>query len=351
MSDNNQQIIDLAAIARTLWAKRKKFYIVWAVTFVLSCIWILPQPRYYSCKVVLAPESSGAGISGSVASLASSFGFDFAGSNNDAIYPTLYPDLFESPEFLVNLLSIQVETSDGNLHCDYYTYLKNHQKQNWLTKPFEKAMEGLKSSFAPSDAKSNKYKNEKGLNPFFLSRKDFFLVEDMKEKINCSIDKRTDVISLSVQDQDRLACALLADSIRVRLQSFIIDYRTKKARQDEAYYKHLTDSAYLAYCKAADQYAAFYDSHRNVAVQKSVEELNRIKNDLDAKLQTYNAFNAQYQAMTAKVQERTPSFTTLVSASVPQKPTEPKRRLFVMGMMILATMIASVWLTRKELFG
>ncbi len=41
------QIIDISKMARTLWSKKKLFFKVWGITFVLSCIWIFPQPRYY----------------------------------------------------------------------------------------------------------------------------------------------------------------------------------------------------------------------------------------------------------------------------------------------------------------
>ena len=59
-----QQVIDISKIARTLWSKKKQFLKVWAITFVLSCILILPQPRYYTCDVKLAPEMDGGDLAG-----------------------------------------------------------------------------------------------------------------------------------------------------------------------------------------------------------------------------------------------------------------------------------------------
>ena len=61
METNNseQRIIDLGKVVRTLWAKKKLFFKVWLVTFILSCVWILPQPRYYTSEVKLAPEMNG----------------------------------------------------------------------------------------------------------------------------------------------------------------------------------------------------------------------------------------------------------------------------------------------------
>ena len=130
---NNAKIIDLHKVWKAMWRERKLYYKVLPIVFVLSCIWILPQPRYYETSVSLAPESGG-GENGGLASIASSFGFTIGGMDGggDAIYPILYPELFESPEFLVSLFDIQVTTDDGELTTDYYTYLKEHQKKNWL---------------------------------------------------------------------------------------------------------------------------------------------------------------------------------------------------------------------------
>lgn len=344
-TDNEQYIIDLGKIANIIWAKRKVFFIMWPIVFALSCLWIFPQPRYYTCEVALAPENGENSASG-LAGIASSFGINLGDmASNDAIYPTLYPDLFESPEFLVDLLSIQITTDDGALKTDYYTYLKKYQKKNPLTAPFTK----LKTTISHFFEKENTQKktHDGSLNSFYLSKTDFDIIEQVEENIKCMVDKKTDVITINVKDQDRLVCALLADSIREHLQNFIITYRTKKVRQDEIYYKHLTDSARTEYEKAVASYAAYQDGHREVVLQAYVAQSEKIKNDLDSKLQTYNAFNTQYQATMAKIQERTPSFTTLKSATVPQKPAGPKRMIFVIGMMLLGTLLTALYCCRK----
>lgn len=348
--NNNQEekdIIDLGQIAKTLWAKRKTFYIVWPIVFALSCLWIFPQPRYYTCEVKLAPEGGEEG--GDLASVASSFGFNIGGmASTDAIYPTLYPELFESPEFIASLLKIQVVSDDETIKTDYYTYLRKHQKKNWLTKPFEDAKKAV-MDFLSSEPKPTPRKKGEELNPFKMNKIDFGLVERVKENVSCNIDKKTDVISINVQDQDRQICALMADSIKERLQAFIIDYRTKKVRQDVKYYQHLTDSAKIEYEKALMAYGSYNDGHRNVTLQTYVQLGDKLKNDMDTKLATYNTFNAQLAAAKAKVQERTPSFTTLKSATVPQKPARPKRMLFVIGMLVLGTFATCAYELRKVL--
>lgn len=345
---DNKDVIDLGKIFKTLLAKKKVFFYVWPIVFVLSCIWVFPKPRYYNCSVSLAPEATGEDVAGGLSSIASNFGINLSGGGSDAIYPILYPDLMGSNEFVVGLLGIKVKTEDGTVNTDYYTYLTKHQKKNWLTQPFTKFKNAIGGLFS-SKPKSGPSK-EKRLNPFMLSEFDFNLVEGVKKKISCSVDKKTDVVSISVEDQDRLVCATLADSVRQHLQTFITEYRTSKARLDVTHYKQLADSALAEYNTAMKKYSNYCDSNQDILLQASVSERDKLESDMQMKYNTYTAMCTQLEAMKAKLQERTPAFTTLKSATVPIRPAGPKRMLFVAGMLILATFITSLYITRKILF-
>ena len=136
MEDKKElEVIDLRVVAKKLFGKRKKFFIMWFIVTIFSLLWILPQPRYYICSVSLAPETSNNEMGG-LASMASSLGLNLS-NNNDAIYPALYPELFESPEFLVSLFSIKVSTIDDRVkNINYSEYLRQQTKKNWLNKPF-----------------------------------------------------------------------------------------------------------------------------------------------------------------------------------------------------------------------
>lgn len=344
-----KDIIDLSAIVKILLAKKKTYFIMWPIVFALSCLWILPQPRYYNCEVSLAPEASGEAMGGGLASLASNFGFDLGSGGSDAIYPMLYPDLMESNEFVVSLMSIKVKTEDGSVNEDYYTYLSKHQKKNWLTQPFKDAMRSIKKMF--SEKKPGGKGDAKELNPFMLSEFDFGLVEGVKKNITCAVDKKTDVITIMVKDQDRVICATMADSVRQHLQDFITEYRTKKSRIDAAHYQSLADSAKVEYDLAVAKYSEYCDANQDIILQSNISERDKLEEEMQMKFNAYNAMKTQYEAMRAKVQERTPAFTTLKSATVPIKPSEPKRMLFVIGMLILSTIIMSLYLSRKEILG
>lgn len=348
---HNEQIIDLAKIARTLWAKRRKFYKVWAWTFILSCIWVFPKPRYYTCEVKLAPEISGEDMGGGLSNIASSFGFNLGGmAGQDAIYPELYPELFESPEFIVGLYGIDVTTKDGEISTDYFTYIKSHQKKNPLTFPFAWVKSKITGLFETEDTTS-RGDVKSGINPFMMNLKDYNLMQSIMKNISCSVDKKTSVITIGVQDQDPLVCATMADSIKEHLQNFITRYRTCKAKEDVAHYQQMRDSAEAEYLVAMQAYSRYSDTHMDIALQSFQSERDKLENDMMLKQNSLGALETQLQNTKVKLQEKTPAFTTLKSATVPVKPAGPKRMFFVLGMLILVTFGYSLWIVRNVLFG
>ena len=347
--EQKKKIIDLSKIIAQIRKRKKRIIINVSIAFILACVWIFPEPRFYSCDVELAPEAGSGLDGGSLASIASSFGFNIGGgAQNDAIYPLLYPDLFESPSFIVGLMDIQVETRDGSIKTDYYTYMTKHQKHNVLTLPFRKVMRSVKEWVSPQKPYEKLSGDPQKLDAFCLSRDDYQLMQQVQENIKCMVDRKTNVTTIIVKDQDPLVCALLADSVKMRLQQFITEYRTSKARLDLDYYQQLVDAAYVDYEKASQAYSDYSDSHKGAILQAYISERDRLENDMSMKFQTYSAMIVQRDAAKAKVQERTPSFTTLKSVTVPVKPEGPKRMIFIF-MVVLMTFIGTALYVCREL--
>ena len=348
MEDKKEKdTIDLGLIAKTLYEKRKKFFIMWPIVAALSILWIIPQPRYYNCSVSLAPEANGEDLGGGLASMASSFGINIGGNGSDAIYPLLYPDLLGSNKFIVSLFDIKVKTDDGTVNTDYYTYLTKHQKKNWLTQPFKKAKNAIVKLFKSEENTARG--NGKKIDAFRLSERDYKLVEMVKTNITCDVDKKTDVVTITVKDQDRLVSAILADSVKQRLQDFIIEYRTSKARLDLNHYEELAAKTKKEYEESLAKYSEYCDANQDIILQTSISERDKLEGDMQLKFNTYNALCTQVEASKAKMQERTPAFTTLKTATVPIKPAGPKRMIFVVGMLFFSTFVMALWLSRKIL--
>ena len=338
------EVIDLRVVFKKIWDNRKLFYKVLPIVFVLSCIYIFSLPRYYASDIKLAPEMENSGAGGTLGALASSFGFDISDmQTSDAITPLLYPDLMEDNGFVAGLMNIQVKSQDGEINANYHDYLKKHQKYAWWNYPINWLKSLLPKKADIGGTGDGTY------DPYNISRNEDAVFGLARKNIGIAIDKKTGVISISVESQDPLICKTLADSVKEKLQVFITEYRTNKARTDYEYYKKLTADAKQDYEKIRRYYASMADASTNVKLRSVELKLEDVENDMQLKLNAYSTINTQLQAAKAKVQERTPAFTVLKGAAVPVKPAGPKRILFIAEMLFLACFGVSMYILKAIL--
>lgn len=341
--ENNADVIDLRIVFSKILANKKLFYKVMPIVFVLSCIYIFSIPRYYTSDIKLAPEMENSMGGGTLGSIASSFGIDLRDmQTSDAITPLLYPDLMEDNKFVAELFDIKVVDEDGEINTTYYDYMDKKQRKAWWNYPIGWG----KKLFIPKD---NKRGGNGEFDPYYLSKKQDGVVNAMRDNITLKVDKKTGVITISTTAQDPLIAKNLADSVRIKLQAYITNYRTSKARIDEKYYKNLVDEAKASYEKARQLYGSYADANMDVTLESFRAKQNDLENDMQLKYNTYTTLMTQYQAAKAKVQERTPAFTMLKGASVAIKPAGPKRMIFVIGICILATIAISIY-SIKDIF-
>ena len=309
---------------------------------------MLSIPNYYKCTVMLAPEIPGGnkGTSG-LASLASSFGVNLGSATGaDAIMPNLYPDLMNSVAFRASLFPVKVQQEDGDTAMTYYDYLENYQRMPWWSAGMKAVGNGISSVI--SSILGNEEVTSDKVNPFRLTKEQMKIAEIMQQKVVCDVDNKTFVITIDVTDQDPLVAATLADSVQVRLQDFITDYRTRKARVDLAYNQKLFKESKARYEEARKRFANFSDANRNVLFESKRSERTELENEMQLQYRAYSQITAQLQLAEAKVQQETPAFTTLQPATVPIKKAGPKRTSIVFIFLILSVLGLTLFIFHKE---
>ena len=347
MEEKKNININVVEVIRILLNDKKKICIYACTAGFIGVLLAFGTPKIYKSTVMLAPEESGSNFSGSISSLAAMVGMNMKiGQTGDALYPEIYPDLMGSTKFLVGLFPIKVTTQKTHESYTYQDYILRHQKLaiheyplDWLNK----LIEMLKAEDEPG-------KDHKP-DPFCLTKKEFDVCKNISKKIDCTVDKKTNVITIEVEDQDPLIAATVADSVQEHLQHAITDYRTKKARVDLEYMEKLYTEASQQYKKARQKYAFFGDANSKVALQSVQSQLDDLENEMQLKYNIYQQVVEQLQLAKAKVQERTPAFTIVQNATVPVKhSSRPKVVALIiwmfLGFIIRVGMIA--WENRQE---
>ncbi len=348
-------VIDFGKIFKDLLKHKKLYYKVLPVAFILAVVYALAQPNYYTCEVLLSPELSSTNrTSSSLSSLARSFGFNLgkgsAGMGSEALFPTLYPDLVNSTDFKTTLFEVPVtiegnkEEGEASRTMSYYEYLDKEQKYPWYSKLMPGAIiNGVVSLFS-----KKKEEKKEALDPFRLTKKQAMIIKAINKKVVCDVDKKTMVITISVTDQNPVICAVMADTVKTRLQNFITEYRTSKARVDLEYNRKLYAETKERYEKARQKYAEFTDANQDIILQTVRQKQTDLENEMQLQYNMYTQVAAQMMQAEARVQEDTPAFTTLQSATVPVRKAGPARAKKCLIFLFLAFLGTTAWILYKE---
>lgn len=345
--EEEESSIDFKKIFQDLLKHKMLYAKVLPVAFVLAAIYALAQPNYYNCTVKLSPEMSSSKSTSGLASLASSFGVNLGsgGAGTEALFPTLYPDLMNSVDFKTSLFHVPVtiegdkEKGEKDRTMSYYDYLSKEQKSPWWS-------QGIKAIMSMFNGQSSMV-NEK-VNKFRLTKEQAQIVKVIDKNVVCDVDKKTMVITINVTDQDPVIAATMADTVKTRLQKFITDYRTSKVRVDLEYNRKICAETKARYEKARQLYAEFMDHNRDIILQTVRQKQTDLENEMQLQYNAYQQVAAQLLSAEAKVQEETPAFTTLQSATVPVMKAGPKRAQMCLIFVFLAFLGTTGWILYKE---
>ena len=339
--------IDLMEYVRKLWNARKLLLKVAGIAAIVGIVIALSIPKKYTAEVTLSPESgkgSGSSLSGMAAMLG--IGSINMGGDANALNFSMTSDIVASTPFILELLDTQVKTLDGKMDTTIVAYLETESVPWWsMIKSLPgKAVGGIISLFSP---KEEKEKEEKVINPFHLTPKQMGQVGAIKSIIMTEPDKKTGITKISVTLQDPLVAATLVDTVLLKLQKYITNYKTSKAQEDCKYWELLYEQRKKEYYEAQEKYAKYSDNNQGVVLQSVKIEQERLQNEQSIAFQMFSQVATQLQMSRAKLQEEKPAFAILEPASVPLQPSGTSRKIILVGIVFLAVAGASAWI----LFG
>lgn len=343
------QNIDLLDVAKKVWKGKKTILKNCAISALVGIVISFSIPKEYTTTVTLASEVTRNSMSSSMSALASMAGINLGNSNNrDALSPLIYPDIVSSSPFAIELFDIPVKTIDGKIDTTLSDYLQNNTKVAWwsslLKLPF-KFIGWIKSLFIDKEESNNL--NDK-TDPFMLTAKESGVLGALKSRIKVDVDKQTAIITLQVTMQDPLVSAVLADSVTHKLQDYITNYRTSKARIDLEFAEKLYNETKDSYYKSLQSYADYVDKNQNVLLRKAQTQEKKLENDVQLAYGVYTQAAQQLQMAKAKVQENTPIYAVIQSASVPLKASKPSKMMIIVGLMFLTGVFTAGYLIFKD---
>ena len=328
MTESNISI-NIPQIIRKALDNKRFIILSTLVGLLLGVLYALSMVKQYKAEAKIVPEERSPMMGGSMGSLASLAGINLNSMGSDAISTKLYPQVLGTKAFVIKLFDIPVTTKDGRVKTTYAYYIQSHQLRSPLGSIFGSTPDSV------ADLKK--------IDEFRLTKLQEELVLDIGKRIMCSVDDNTDVVTLSVTDQDPLVAAIVTDVVMKNIQEYIVDYRTGKARNDLQNTKEALDEAKEEYVKAQRKYAAFAEANESLVLQSYVSKRDELENEMQLRYNIYSQLQQQYQMAQSKVQEKTPVYAILQPSSVPTRPTGLGRVVAVAGFMLIGFFFGLVW--------
>ncbi len=340
-----EQSIDIIGIASKLWDSRKMILKWCAIGAVVGLVIGFSIPKTYRVGAVLAPETQqrvGSGVS----SIASMMGVSLDNSM-DAIDVDMYPDVIASTPFLFNLIDIQVGTRDGKVNTTLTDYLLNHQKQPWWNYILSAPVRAVEWGMNLILGKEEENDSTAVLDIGNLPKEERMTIKYLAGAVKVDVDKKTGKTKLSLEMQDPLVAATVLDAVVENLKSYMSDYRTSKARQDVENLSRICNERREEYYKAQKAYALVSDANKNVVLNSTKAELQRMQQEVNLAYQVYSQVATQLEGARIKVQQSKPVFVILEPVTVPLKKAAPSKAKLLLAFTFLAGCCAAAWV----LFG
>lgn len=341
--NNMNKEVDLMKYLRKTVAIRKTLYKAAGLGLVIGIIISLSIPKQYTVKVTLSPEINSSKGNNGLAGLAASFlGSNVAmGENSDALNAFLSADIVTSTPFLLELFDVNVPISGKDRQITVENYLDEYSIPWWkyiISSP-SFVVSGIKSLF--KNPEDNPEEMSNGI--IELSQEKNDKIKLLKENIIASVDDKNLITHIFVTLQDPRIAAVVADSVISKLQDYIINYRTSKAKDDCLYLEKLFNDRQQEYYVAQKKYAEYIDTHDNLILQSVRTEQERLQNDMSIAYQVYSQVANQLQVARAKVQEEKPVFAVIEPAVVPLEPSNMGIKVYMVLFMFLSIFCVIGW--------
>lgn len=343
--------IDFTYLATRLWLKKYVLLAFLAVGIIMAVVIIKGTPREYGASISMMPEETGGNNASQIAIM---MGFAAAGNGEDAYTPLVYPDIVASIPFVTALFDVEIQTSKSDSTYTVRDYVAGKLQYPWWSKVLPSLMPSDdEGEIADGDATQavQSAPGEEVLDPFHLTKEEMNIVNLIRSRIWASMDKKTGQITIGADLQDPVAAAQLCDTVAARLQEYITDYRTAKARHDLEYAISMNEEAKQQYYDAQADYAEYMDRNQGLALYSAQTSRDRLENDMKLAFNLYNQTSQKVQQAEAKVQDVTPVFAVINPATVPLKPARPAKLKVIAVSVLLWLFIGCCVILYPTLFG
>jgi uncharacterized protein involved in exopolysaccharide biosynthesis len=319
-----------------------------AVIGLVIAVLLRPEFRSVARLLPYRTPGMGAGLSG----LAGLAGVRLpAGLTEQTVTPELFPELVRSLDFRVALAGSRVRIASLDRTMPVVDYLRFLADSTWRGQAYSytlglpgividrmSAGQVMRPAPIPGDTVA----------PPSYSLEYMKRLEELEERVDVAYDKKTSLVTITVDLPDAVAAAQLAGLVSSRLMSTIVRYETSKASEQFAYLRRQHERGRLRYERAQDELARFTDRNRGLTSAVALVERSRLEREVNLSFEVFGELSRQLEQVGLKVNQDTPAFTVLEHPVIAPKKSSPRRAVLVLtgamvGLVAAATLLLARW--------
>ena len=347
---NQDDEIDLIALAKTLWDGRKTIIRTVIIFMVFGLLIAIFSPREYTASTTMVPQLSNSQSKlGGLSSLAAMAGFNLdMNMETTELSPYIYPQIVQSAPFQLEIMNTSFTFSNVEKPVSIYEYYTELYKPG-LISTILKYTFGLPgvilNAIRGEQEESINVNNSKTIQ---LTKEQESIRKMIDETVSLETNDKEGYVVLSARFAEPKLAAEVAQKSQELLQQYITEFKIKKASAQLEFVQGRFNEKKNDFEIAQANLAAFRDQNKNVTSALARTEEERLQNEYQLAFDVYSQLAQQLEQAQIKVKEDTPVFAIVKPVIVPIEKSKPKRAMILVIWTFLGGIMGVGWIFGKQ---
>jgi len=342
--DEEGTSIDIMAIVKRLWGKRKYIVVITAFFMVMGLLLaVLSRPVYKSSCTFVPQMASGRSTSASaLAALAGMSTFDMEGGST--LSPLIYPQLLENADLLRELLYTEIHFEEWDEPVSLFDYYMNpdYQKGDILSDiyffTYGWPLMLVKNLLSDKDEEQDEFDsldldledNTSNSRIGFFTEDEFDCLKTITSQISVNVDKKDGFLELSCVMDEKLAAAELCEAVFNLMDKYITEFKIEKASQTLDYINGRYEEVHLDYQNKQLALAEFNDANRGTLTATAQTRRDQLVAEYNLAYSTFSDISKKKMQAEMQVKEDQPVLSVVKSIIVPNKRSNSRlKKIFI----------------------
>lgn len=333
--------IDLLALAKTVWEKRKLLVSVTVSFMILGLAIAILSPKEFTASSTFIPQTSeGSKGGGSLGGLASLAGINLGSMGGSSeIPPSLYPKIVSSASFRKALLESKINVEGLEGAVSYKEYFEEIYSPGvlGLLKQYTIGLPGVIIKLIKGEGTESSIETENGF--INVSQEEFEHFKRLEQQLTVTPNDKEGFVSISFVLPEPLMAAQMTNFAQELLQKELIAYKIGNAREQLKFTEERFEEKKEEFEQIQARLSAFRDRNQNIVSAAAQNQLQRLEAEYNFAFNIYTELAKQLEQAKLQVAKDTPIFSIIQPVTVPTEKSAPKRPLILVIFTILGFII------------